>query len=206
MRRRRRWFLPDPPDVLALLRVQTGVTVRGLEALLAWAEGDPAAADRVRVLEHEADERKRELRRALTQMLAPPLDPEDLFTLSEGVDEVLNHAKNTVREAELMGVAPDEAIAEMAACLVRGASCLDEAFGVVARPADAEAAKAAADRAIKTQRDVEHVYRRAMSALLDVEDLSHVTARRELYRRLVRTSDEIAAVAERVWYAVLKRT
>ena len=43
-----------------------------------------------------------------------------------------------------------------------------------------------------------------MSALIDVEDIREVTARRELYRRLSRTSDEIVMVAERVWYAVLK--
>ncbi len=45
-----------------------------------------------------------------------------------------------------------------------------------------------------------------MSALLEVDDMAEVTARRELYRRLVRTSDHLATVAERVWYAVLKRS
>jgi hypothetical protein len=43
-----------------------------------------------------------------------------------------------------------------------------------------------------------------MSALIDVDDVREVTAKRELYRRLVRTSDHLANVAERVWYAVLK--
>ena len=203
---RHRWFLPDVPDVIGLLRVQTDVTVEGLEAMLAWAEGDAAAADRVRVLEHTADKRKRELRAVLTQMLAPPLDPEDLFALSEGVDEVLNSAKNTVREAELMGVEPDAAFAEMAAALARGTALLASAFAALGERGDGAPATAAADGAIKTQREVEHVYRRAMSALLGVEDMAEVTARRELYRRLVRTSDHLAAVAERVWYAVLKRS
>jgi len=45
-----------------------------------------------------------------------------------------------------------------------------------------------------------------MSALIEVDDIAEVTARRELYRRLVRTGDHLAAVAERIWYAVLKRT
>ncbi len=43
-----------------------------------------------------------------------------------------------------------------------------------------------------------------MSALLEVDDLREVTARRELYRRLARTGDELVRVAERVWYSVLK--
>ena len=43
-----------------------------------------------------------------------------------------------------------------------------------------------------------------MSALSDVEDVREVTAKRELYRRLARTSEQLGHVAERVWYAVLK--
>ena len=45
-----------------------------------------------------------------------------------------------------------------------------------------------------------------MSALIDIDDLREVAARRELYRRLSRTSDAIVAVAERIWYAVLKQS
>jgi hypothetical protein len=43
-----------------------------------------------------------------------------------------------------------------------------------------------------------------MSALIDIEDLREIAARRELYRRLARTGDRLVDVAERVWYAVLK--
>ena len=45
-----------------------------------------------------------------------------------------------------------------------------------------------------------------MSALVEVSDIREVTARRELYRRFARTGDELARVAERIWYAVLKQT
>jgi hypothetical protein len=39
-----------------------------------------------------------------------------------------------------------------------------------------------------------------------VDDLREVAARRELYRRFARTSDDLREVAERVWYSVLKET
>jgi len=64
----------------------------------------------------------------------------------------------------------------------------------------------AADAAVKSQRRLEHVYRAAMSALVDREDLREVAARRELYRRLARTSDRLVDVAERIWYSVLKES
>ena len=59
---------------------------------------------------------------------------------------------------------------------------------------------------MKSQRNLEHVYRAAMSALLEIDDLREVSARREIYRRLARTSDQLIAVAERIWYSALKES
>lgn len=187
-----------------MLRAQAAVTVEGMEALVAWAQADTAAGDRVREREHAADELKGRLRDALTEAFTTPLEPEDLFQLSQGLDDILNHAKNTVREAEVMDAQPDRAIAEMAGQLAGGVRNLADAFDALGQRGREDEATAAADRAIKEQRRLEHTYRRAMSDLIDVEDVREVTAKRELYRRLVRTSNRLAAVAERVWYSVLK--
>lgn len=197
------WFLPDTPDVLGMLQGQAAITVEGMDALQAWASGDVAAAERVRACEHRADDQKRELQRALGEAFSLPFEPEDIFTLSMALDDVLGGAKNAVREAEVMEARPDGAIAEMAAELAAGTRELASAFSALGRKAGSGATDAA-DRAIKNQRKLEHVYRRAMSALLEVEDVREVTAKRELYRRLARTSDQIVSVAERIWYAVLK--
>jgi uncharacterized protein Yka (UPF0111/DUF47 family) len=202
---RHRWFLPERPDVVGMLCEQAAITVEGLQELVEWAGGDAAAGDRLRVCEHRADAQKREVRRALTTAFLTPLEPEDIFELSRGLDEVLNGAKNTVREAEVMGSAPDAAMRAMAEHLVQGAHQLAAALSNL-RSDRASAATAAADAAVRTQRSLEHVYRAAMSALIEVDDLPVVTARRELYRRLARTGDVVVAVAERVWYAVLKQT
>lgn len=201
---RRRWFLPETLDVLGMLSEQTAITVEGLEALGAWARGDAAKAEVVRACEHRADDRKRELREALTTAFATPLEPEDLFALSRGLDAVLNGAKDAVREAEVMGAAPDTAMAAMADELIAGARKLAEAVAALAADGRGGATEAA-DAAVRSQRQLEKIYRAAASALLEKTDLREVTARRELYRRLSRTSDQLVDVAERVWYAVLKQ-
>lgn len=198
------WFIPRSIDLLGMLRGQAKITVDGLEALSAWALGEPGAAERLRECEHLADARKRELREALTQAFTTPLEPEDIFDLSRGLDAVLNRAKNTVREAEVIEAQPDRAISEMAGELLQGTRELALAFDSLGRAGDHATATEAADRAVKSQRRLERVYREAMSALVDAQDVREVTAKRELYRRLVRTSDHLAEVAERVWYAVLK--
>ena len=92
---RHRWFLPETPDVLGMLRAQTAITMEGMEALVAWSVGEPGAADRLRDCEHQADDCKRELRAALTIAFTTPLEPEDIFELSTELDRVLNSAKNT---------------------------------------------------------------------------------------------------------------
>ena len=198
-----KWFLPDVPDVLGMLCDQASVTVEGIDAFADWANGDSAAADRVRACEHQADARKWKLRGALKEAFTTPLEPEDIFELSRGLDEVLNSAKNTVREAEVMHVGPDRAIGEMAAELQDGTRALRDAVASLEHGGDGDATRAA-DKAVACQRRLEHVYRSAMSALVDVGDIREVAAKRELYRRISRTSDLLVDVAERVWYSVLK--
>jgi len=75
MTRRRRWFLPETPDVLGLLRSQVAVTLEGLDAFGAWAAGDAAAAEQVRDAEHRGDAAKRELLTALRAAFVTPLEP-----------------------------------------------------------------------------------------------------------------------------------
>jgi uncharacterized protein len=196
------WFLPESPDVLGMLREQSAVTIDGMEAFVEWANGAAEKADVVRGCEHQADSWKRELRLALTSAFMLPLEAEDLFALSGGLDAVLNGAKDAVRESEVMDLPPDPAIAEMASFLLEGVRHLGDAFASLG--SDGAAATAAADAAVKRQRRLERVYRRAMGALLDVSDLREVAGRRELYRRLSRLGDGVTDVAERVWYAVVK--
>lgn len=179
--KRSSWFLPENPDVLGMLRRQAAVTVEGMAALVAWAGGEPEAAQRVRDCEHRADDIKRELRRALTLAFITPIDAEDLYVMSERLDAVLNGAKDAVREAEVMAVEPDQAVAAMAALLADGVGHLAKAF----------------------QR-LERVYREAASALLEVQDLREVMGRRELYRRVSRISETLTEAADRVWYATVK--
>lgn len=199
---RRRWLLPDTPDVLGLLRRQLDLTIDGLHAFVAWAQGDADAAAAVRDLEHQADDAKRTLHRALREAFVTPLEPEDLFALSRGVDRILNQAKDLVRESEVMDCPPDAAVSEMAALLVASVAGIQEAIARLG--GGAGDTTEAADAAIKHDRRLERVYRAAMAALLEVDDLREVMARRELYRRCSRMGEAAVDVAERVLYADVK--
>ena len=156
----------------------------------------------VRALEHEADAAKGALRDALRDAFVTPLDPEDLFALSRGIDWILNHAKDAIGESEAMGCPPDAATAGMAALIAEAVSEIDAGIALLgARGADVTAP---ADAAVKAERRLEKAYRAALAALADVENLRVVMGRQELYRRCLRMGEAAVDVAERLIYAGLK--
>ena len=96
----RRWFLPETPDVLGLLNTQMDVTIEGMNALVGWARGDDALERTLRDAEHRADEAKLALRTMLRTAFVTPIDPEDLFEISIGLDGILNSADFGIAKPE----------------------------------------------------------------------------------------------------------
>jgi uncharacterized protein Yka (UPF0111/DUF47 family) len=202
--KRAHWFLPEVPDVLGLLRRQSAITVEGIDAFAAWAAagGDAKASAAVHRFEHAADGAKRDLLVALHDAFVTPLDPEDLFAVSRGIDWILNHAKDAIGESEVMGCAPDEAVATMAARLADAVRHIDAALAMLdARGGEPDVEATAA---VKSERKLEKAYRAAMGALAGEADLRAVMGRQELYRRCSRMGESAVDVAERIMYAGLK--
>ena len=200
----KRWFLPETPDVLGMLRRQMAVTVVGVEAYVRWAGGDMAAAQAVRDAEGQGDVAKRELLSALREAFVTPIEPEDLFALSRGIDRILNYVTDLVNESEAMASPPDDGIATMAVRLGDALRHLDDALSKLG--ADGDHATASADAAIVAEHEMETAYYAGMVALLSVEDRTERIARRELYRRSSRIGEAVVDVAERVVYAVVKES
>ena len=181
----RRWFLPKSPDLLGLLGRQGEITVAAMDALCAWSDGDRSAAATVHALEHDGDRASREVLAAVKSSFV-----------------ILNSAKNLVRESELVNIDPDAPMVEMTSLAGLGVRSLVLAFPELSDHPDR--ATGYADAAVRQQRAIEHVYRKAMSALLRIDDVREVTGRRELYRRCARMGEAIEGVAHRIWYAVVK--
>ena len=200
--RAQRWFLPESPDVIGMLGRQLAITREGVDALVEWSSGDESKATAIRALEHRADEHKRELEIALTTAFTTPLEPEDLYALSRGIDWILNHCKDLVQESEVMDCPPDEPLAEMCEALAESVHLLAEAVELLGEKDPAATERA--NEALRAVRRIEKIYRDAMASLLEVDDLREVTARRELYRRMARIGETVVEVAERVWYSIVK--
>jgi uncharacterized protein Yka (UPF0111/DUF47 family) len=195
--------MPAPPDVLALLTSQGEHTAAGLDAFDAWSRGGGhEAATALRDARHAAYHARRDLVEALQAALSTPVDQEDLYVLSERVDRVLNEARNALREAEVLNWTPDAHAGLMAVQLANGTRALVAGFKLLHK--DPEAAGRQSDAASDAVHHVERDYREAMAELLDLEDLRAVLAAQDLYRRYIRVAEAIVAVADRLWYIVLR--
>ncbi len=198
-----RWFLPHRPDVLGLLREQAGVTLAGLEAFALWSrDGDEAAANRVRELEHEGDEKRRALLEALVEALVTPIEQEDAYELSERIDEVLDRAKDTVRTAQALRWTPDASASEMGANVHASFVHLVDAIGKLgdrhARPQDD------AELVIKRARRIEHGLRDGLAVLSPAGDPWALVSTLAVYRSYSTVGESLLRVADRTWYSVLK--
>ena len=199
-----RWFLPATPDVLGLVRRQIAVAIEGADAFAAWAAGDRSRAETLRRAEDRGDKAKRELLEALQAAFVTPLEPEDVFALSRGIDWVLKHMSALISESEVMACAADAGIAEMAALLGEALRRIDDAIAHLG--SDRDEAIHDADAAIAAIERLDAAYYEGMGALLEVEDMRERITRRELYRRCARIGETVLDVAERVVYAVMKQT
>ena len=174
-----------------------------MDAFVAWAGGDATAADALREIGERGDESERALLNALRAAFVTPLEPEDVFALSRGVDRILDYTRDVVVESEVMASPPDAVIAEMAGLLRKA---VRDVAGLCL-------SRLRCRRGDRRRRRGDQYRARAGACVLQrhggtarVANRGERIARRELYRRCDRIGEVVIDVAERVVYAVVKQS
>jgi uncharacterized protein Yka (UPF0111/DUF47 family) len=162
-----RRMVPRSPDFGALLDAQCAVVEEGLGAVVGFLGGAGADGELVARLEKEGDRRRARTLEALSRAFTTPYDREDVHAAATTVDDILNYAKTTVREVQLLGVEPDDAMRAIAAELHAGAGSLRRGFAALGR--DAAAAAREGQAVHKAERNAEKRYRAAVAELLAPE-------------------------------------
>jgi len=216
-------IFPRMPDFYNLMNDQCDILVTTMEAFTSYMRsGDPELGKQIAsVLEKEGDELKRRNMSILNQAFATPMDREEIYRAIEGIDHVINYAKTTVREMELLGVAPDSNTLEMAQHLQEGALALQSGFRKISSaPTDAEEDAGAARKA---ERRVEKCYRKAVSELFEAEAqhaalqekdgvngsdilrcVTEILKRREIYRHMSDGADRLAHAGQTLHDIIVK--
>ena len=210
-RLRRLWrdLIGRSDDVFVdLLEQQVTVALRAATVLLdAQCEQDslaPRTKEEVQRLEEQGDEHRRSLLAELARALTTPIDREDLFRLSQAVDNVIDNLRDFTVEMERYGAKPQERFAGPLEALAKGLDELRQAIGELRDGVDVVAGAARAGQYANKARDAFHD---AMSELLSEDDeVTMQTLRdRELLRRLDVTGLRLSTAAEALSSGALKR-
>ena len=198
---------PKVPDFHGLLAAQCAVVVEALDELVVFTRGGTVHGERVRELEKEGDRRQVVTLDTLARAFATPIDRGAIYLAATAIDDVLNYAKTTVREIEVLDVPPDRWMAEMAEHLRVGGAALGAGFGLLRD--DPEAAHAKALEVHKSERNAEKVYRAAVADVFAAAPFAEAIGadgggvaeafdrlllnlrRREVYRHLSNAADHL---------------
>ncbi len=191
-------------DFYKILHEQSLKTLAGVEALLKWMENtNEENSNAVRALEKEADEIRTSVTTKLAESFVTPFDREDIYDLSELLDEVINDAKATVREFESMELTKtNEFMVEMSKILLEGTRSIEKSFAALKNHPQEATNQAMAAR--KSEKSFQKAYRRAMHELYSSEDVRSILKTREVYRCMSHAADWIERVAEKLLYVIIK--
>lgn len=213
---RRVWetLIPPMPDFNGMLAAQADNLCSTMNALVDYlGSSNLDQAKQVNDLVGKGHTLRDQTLGILYSSFITPIDREDIYKLAMAIDHVLDYLKNTVREVEVLQVAPNDWMQRMAKELAQGADSLAEGLACFA-----SGQTQAVRRTVKTrdaERRVEDLYRDALEnmfqggtydRLMDDRTPSAVgdcldfvvtrIKRREVYRHLSNAADRLAHAGE----------
>jgi uncharacterized protein len=167
-----------------------------------FAQQDSSAVAAADVLDKRSDALLSQIIVALTDTFVTPFDRQDIYNLSEALDDMVDYLDNATREVVLFKVAPTPAMVEMARILGGAAADVSTAIRTIAN--DQKAAAVAANAASLAEEKVEDVYRRTVAELFDGPDFHSIFKMREIYRHLSNSADRADAIGKLIGKVVVK--
>jgi uncharacterized protein Yka (UPF0111/DUF47 family) len=194
---------PKVPDFFHMLTEQTAKVAQTVNLLVEYMEhGDPQIAVQLKQDVHEADLIKMRNLHELNDAFSTPIDREDIYRSIIALDEIVMYCKTTVHEMDVLGVAPDDFMRNVAHCLKEGVDALTKGFAKLGTTPAAAAQDA--NEARTAERRAEKLYRVALPILFEGSDYINMFKRREIYRHLTNAAEHMAQCANRLHDIVVK--
>jgi uncharacterized protein Yka (UPF0111/DUF47 family) len=189
----RRLFQPRQNPFQELLVKQGEYAVASVEALQAYLKHPGTKRSvKARQTEKEADEVQRILIHELEDTFVTPLDREDIFALSQAIDNFIDYVYDTVAELEIFELTPSRSMQSIADLLLEMAHELHLAMQrILDHP---RVAGEHARRIKKIENEVETAYRISLAEMFsgpdDVTYLMTMLKAREVLRHMSNASDQ----------------
>lgn len=188
-------------DFYELLLAQAEKTLAGCKGLVDFLSGT-GNPEEIKKLEQEADDIRRILIDELNQTFLTPMDREDIFSLSRAIDDVIDHAQNTVKEMETFEVKANPFLIKMAELLHKGAENLVNAIKHLKK--NPNVAVEYAVRAKRVENKMNDTFLAALKELFVGDEPRLMFAYREIYRHFNRSADRVDEAANIISDIVVK--
>ncbi|HEY5000524.1 MAG TPA: DUF47 family protein [Candidatus Cryosericum sp.] len=152
--------------------------------------------------EESGDKARRELINAINSSLVTPLERQDLFSLSNVLDDILDYALNTADEMIIYEVYPDFYLTKMVEKLIRGVSYLEGAVEDLFR--NKHISNSSVVKAKSMENEIEETYHEALALLFSGEDFKYMFKMREVLRHISNAADRIADAADIMGNIIIK--
>ncbi len=188
-------------DFFELLLAQAEKTLAGCETLVRILEGEGDEEELER-LEQEADDIRRILVDELNQTFITPIDREDIFALSRAIDDIIDHAYNTVKEMDAFEVKSNEFLCQMAELLQNGAENIVGAMRHLRYNPNVSVDYAV--RAKRLENEMNDRFLAALKQLFSGPSAREMLKYREIYRHFNRSADRVDEAANIISNIVVK--
>ncbi|MGB9693762.1 MAG: DUF47 domain-containing protein [Caldisericaceae bacterium] len=195
-----------------LLKEQAQITVNGVNVLNEFMGIDDSIPDKevlrhnlkikIKSVEEDGDRARRELINELVKNLITPLDRQDLFTLSNVIDEILDYSLSTVEEMVVYNLNPNFYLKKMIEKLSRGVVHLN--YAVSNLFVDKNLANTNVIAAKVIENEIEETYREALANLFENEDFHYIFKMREVFRHISNSADRISEAADIIGNIIIK--
>ncbi len=201
------------PDAFQnLIREQSKLTVDGINVLNEFMGIDKEASNcdilrhnsriQIKKVEEEGDRRRRELINELNKSLITPLDRQDLYNLSNVIDNILDYSLDTIEEMLVYKVYPNYYLKKMIQKLSRGVVHLSYATDKLFTDKQLASNNIIAAKVIENE--IEETYREALASLFENSDFHYIFKMREVYRHLSNSADRISEAADIIGNIIIK--
>lgn len=202
------WLLPKGSKFFDLLETQVANVLRASEVLNQMIEDYQNLEEKrrfIKDIEANGDTIARKIFEELNKTFITPIDSEDLSSLAEALDEVLDHIEGTSDRLVLYKVKePNEAIRHLTKHLTLTAK---ETYVIISKIRNLSRAKEILEHCAKMDRlehDADSLYRSAVSELFNSQNAIEILKLKEIYDSLEEAADKCQDVADVVEGIVVK--
>ncbi|MEF3245200.1 MAG: DUF47 family protein [Caldisericaceae bacterium] len=156
----------------------------------------------IKKCEAEGDNLRRDLVNELNRSLITPIDRQDIYTLSNNIDNILDYAYNTIEEMIIYKLYPNFYLRKMIEKVSRGVNHLG--YAVENMFGDKNLANSNVVSAKVIENEIEETYHEALADLFSKNDFHYIFKMREVLRHISNSADRISEAADIIANILIK--